>query len=367
MNSTSDAISRPQLFSFLSLYISILIGWIAYYNYQPILLSKYQLESMTGLLYIIQGIIMVLVPPIAGYFSDQYRSRLGNRFPVIIGGIIFAGLIFMSVALTLTLQPTGSWIMILPVLVILWIISMSIFTSPAISTVELFTSAGKLPLSMSIIVVCTGLVYALEPSIVDLINFFGAPLTFVTGGVLVLTSGFWMRKSFTSLFQRNREPSVLTGAEKNLFGRVFLIGVALGLFMTLIFNQIPDQFENRNDGLFSWFDGGNTLASFILLVSALVSIPFGLSISKLGLSKSYFWGLPLAVLILLMVLFVPGSVVLSVSIVLLGMAYSWLSVCSLPLALQQISIKNKVFGVGVFFAGVEFPNSIFEAYLAFYG
>ncbi|MCC5930468.1 MAG: hypothetical protein JJU28_14570 [Cyclobacteriaceae bacterium] len=367
MFSKSDAIQGPQLISFLSLYVSILIGWIAYYNYQPILLSKYNLESMNGLLYIIQGIIMVLVPPMAGYYSDQYRSRLGNRFPVIIGGIIFAGLVFMSVALTLTLQPSGGWVLILPVLVILWIISMSIFTSPAISMVELFTSAGKLPLSMSIIVVCSGLIYALEPSIVDLINFFGAPLTFVTGGVLVLVSGFWMRKSFTSLFQRNAEPTIQITDSKNRFGKVFLTGVALGVFMTLIFNQLPDQFESRSDGIFAWFDGGNSLASFILLVSAIVSIPFGLAISKMGLLKSYLFGLPLAVLILLIVLLGSGSVVLSVFIVLLGMAYSWLSVCSLPLALQQISIKNKVFGVGVFFAGVEFPNSIFEAYLAFYG
>ena len=36
-----------QLFSLATLYASVIIGWIAYYNYQPILLETYNFTDLT--------------------------------------------------------------------------------------------------------------------------------------------------------------------------------------------------------------------------------------------------------------------------------------------------------------------------------
>jgi len=39
------------------------------------------------------------------------------------------------------------------------------------------------------------------------------------------------------------------------------------------------------------------------------------------------------------------------------------NVTALPLALQNTSVKEKVFGVGVFFCGFEIPNSVIDVML----
>ncbi|MGF1636450.1 MAG: MFS transporter [Cyclobacteriaceae bacterium] len=363
IESTHKSIRWPQFRSFLILYVSILIGWIAYYNFQPVLLEKYGLASFTGLLFIIQGIILVLVPPLAGYLSDRYREKVGTRFPVIMTGILFAGMVFMAVSLSLAINP-GFIVWLLPILIIFWIIAMSIFTSPAISTMELFTSAGKLPRAMSILVVVSGLIYALEPTIVDIIDILGAPLTFLAGGVLVLLSGYWMATSFDEIFRAGKEVDIEHEQRAQSPWKSFLLGAGLGVFMTILFNFLPDHFDAYQLVLGSYEVAGNQLASFILFVSALASLPLGILISRLGLPKAYTIGLPLAFVTLLGLIFSGNVYLIALSSVLFGISYSWLSVCSLPYAMQFANMKNRVLGVGIFFAGMEFPNSIFEAWLA---
>src|SRR5688572_7224082 len=107
-----DAISIPkvkeetdihwkQLWSLAALYASIIIGWIAYQNYQPKLLVKFGFTDYALFLTISQAIILVLTPPIAGKIGDRYRFEKGHRLPVISSGISFAAMVFMAVAFTL--------------------------------------------------------------------------------------------------------------------------------------------------------------------------------------------------------------------------------------------------------------------------
>jgi MFS family permease len=186
--STSGEIQWKQLWSLVALYASVIIGWIAYYNYQPILLHKYNFTDLTLFLFIAQGIIMVVTPPIAGLLGDRFRKSKGNRLPIISAGISAAAMVFMSVAFTLIMDPGETFKWILPILIVFWLASMSIFTSPAISTIDLFAPANKLPRAMAIITIVYGALYALEPVIVDLVDFLGAPLTFVVGGVITAAS-----------------------------------------------------------------------------------------------------------------------------------------------------------------------------------
>ncbi|MFK7952276.1 MAG: hypothetical protein AB8B73_05475, partial [Ekhidna sp.] len=59
-----------QLAALTALYASVIIGWIAYYNYQPKLLEKYEFTDLTLFLFIAQGIILVITPMIAGKLGD---------------------------------------------------------------------------------------------------------------------------------------------------------------------------------------------------------------------------------------------------------------------------------------------------------
>ncbi|HWA32731.1 MAG TPA: hypothetical protein VG737_01310, partial [Cyclobacteriaceae bacterium] len=53
------SIQWKQLWSLAALYGSIVIGWIAYQNYQPKLLEKFHFTEFTLLLTVVQGIILV--------------------------------------------------------------------------------------------------------------------------------------------------------------------------------------------------------------------------------------------------------------------------------------------------------------------
>lgn len=44
---------------------------------------------------------------------------------------------------------------------------MSIFTGPAVSTIETFIPVGKLPRAMAILTITSNLLYSLEPAIVE--------------------------------------------------------------------------------------------------------------------------------------------------------------------------------------------------------
>ncbi len=185
--SASDAIEWRQLWSLAALYASIVIGWIAYHNYQPKLLVQFHFTDFTFVLMVMQGIILVITPPIAGRMGDRFRFSQGSRIPVISTGVSFAAMIFMAVAFTLLGNPGEVFKWILPLLIVCWLIVMSIFTSPALSTLELFVPVDKLPCAMAILTIVSNLLYSLEPVIIDLIDYLGAPITFMVGELLYLS------------------------------------------------------------------------------------------------------------------------------------------------------------------------------------
>ena len=207
MAPTETSIHWKQLWSLAALYGSVIIGWIAYQNYQPRLLQQFGFTDFSFPLLVAQGIIIVMTPLIAGKLGDRYRFEKGHRLPIISSGISVAAMVFMAVAFTLLGDPGEIFKWMLPVLIIFWLIGMSIFTSPALSTVELFTPVNKLPHAMAILTITSNVVYSLEPVIVDIIDYLGAPITFIIGGVAVFLSGYALRKTSLGLFKQsgNRE------------------------------------------------------------------------------------------------------------------------------------------------------------------
>ena len=78
----SDKIEWKQLWSLAALYASIVIGWIAYHNYQPKLLEQFHFTDFTFLLIVAQGIILIITPLIAGKLGDKYRFQKGHRIMI---------------------------------------------------------------------------------------------------------------------------------------------------------------------------------------------------------------------------------------------------------------------------------------------
>jgi MFS family permease len=365
-----DDIEWKQLWSLVALYASIVIGWIAYYRYQPKLLLEFKFTDFTFLLAVVQGVILVITPPIAGKLGDRFRFKDGHRMPIISTGISFAAMIFMAVAFTLLSNPGEVFKWVLPILIVLWLFAMSIFTSPALSTLELFTPVDKLPKALALLTIVANLLYSLEPVIVDIIDYLGAPLTFITGGVAVFVSGYALKKNSIGLFKKNessvKKPmaSFKLDVTKSNMGYIFFMGIVMGLATTILFNALPNLLEQRVGEVFGISDG-NLMIVGILVLSALISLPASNFVNQIGLNRSFWISFLMLGISTCGILFLDIRMVTIFMCLIFAVTFAALSVSSLPLAIKNSNYYEKVFCVGIFFSGVAVPDGIAEAFLAF--
>lgn len=355
-------IEWKQLWSLTALYASVVIGWIAYQNYQPKLLVKFSFTEFTFLLTVAQGIILVVTPPIAGRIGDRYRFERGSRIPVISAGMSFAAMIFMAVAFTLLGNPGEIFKWVLPVLIVLWLIAMSIFTSPAISTIETFIPVEKLPRAMAALTIVGNLLYALEPVIVDIIDYLGAPITFISGGVIVFISGYALKRNSLNLFNNSVSKPMASfklDTQKSEYGYILFLGVVLGIATAVLFEIFPDVMHTKLSVLFT---SGNSkiIAVGILIISAILSIPFSTMVNTYGLKRSFWVSAVATMLSIAGVLFLTSPLAVLLMTAIFAIGFAALSVSSLPLAMGKANYYQKVLCVGIFFAGVELPDTIIE-------
>ncbi len=365
-----NSIQWKQLWSLAALYGSVVIGWIAYQNYQPKLLDKFNFTDFGFILMVFQGIVLVITPPIAGRLGDRYRFKAGHRIPIITTGISFAAMVFMAVAFTLLGNPGEIFKWILPILIVFWLIAMSIFTSPALSTLELFTPVDKLPRAMAILTIVANLIYSLEPVIIDIIDYLGAPITFMAGGAVVFLSGYALKKNSLSLFQLSEEKeakpiaSITLDTTRTNKSYIFFLGLALGIPTALLFKIFPALLGDKLGVLLNGIDGKIMLVD-LLVISAILSLPISNWVNKLGLQKSFWWSLAIIAVSTIFIFTSSSSVVVLVMTLLFAAMFTSLSVSSLPLAINKSNYYEKVFCVGIFFSGVALPNGIIEAIQAF--
>jgi MFS family permease len=353
------SIQWKQLWSLAALYGSIVIGWIAYQNYQPKLLEKFHFTEFTLFLTIVQGLILVATPPIAGKIGDRFRVKNGHRLPIITLGISFAAMVFMAVAFTLFTNPGEIFKWILPALIVLWLISMSIFTSPALSTIELFTPIDRLPSAMALLTIVGNLLYALEPVIVDIIDYLGAPLTFISGGLVVFMSGYLLRENSLGLFiqqagESTSRKNIVSGNHKPF---IFLMGIGMGLSTSVMFNLFPPVFT-----AVLGIDGKLVLV-MILTLTAILSLPLSNLVNSLGLKRSFHRSVIVILLCMISILTASTAPVIILLTIVFAVVYTVLSVSTLPLAIQLSNHNEKVFCVGIFFSGVALPEAIIKTFM----
>jgi len=362
----ADSIQWKQLWSLAAMYASIIIGWIAYHNYQPKLLVKFNFTEYTFLLTLAQSVILVVTPPIAGRLGDKFRFSKGHRLPIISTGISFAAMVFMAVAFTLLSNPGEFFKWVLPILIVFWLVAMSIFTSPALSTLELFTPVDKLPSAMAIITIVGNLIYSLEPVIVDIIDYIGAPLTFVAGGIVVFLSGYSLKQNSMGLFQQNagRPRAVFTfDTKKSPYGYIFFLGSSLGLATTALFKLFPGVLQAN---MSSWFAlEGKWMIVIILLISAVCSLPASRVIMRYGTKRVFRYSLVALVVSISGVLLAGSPILVIVFALIFALSFTTLSVSALPLAIDEANYYEKVFCVGIFFSGVELFDGIADILMSF--
>ncbi|MBV6647989.1 MAG: hypothetical protein KI790_21185, partial [Cyclobacteriaceae bacterium] len=301
--------------------------------------------------------------PLAGWLADQILQKSGRFFTVFTVGIGATAMIFMVVATIIGAGPLSQIKPILPFMIVLWLVAMNLFISPANSMIEAFAPAQKLPIVMGVLFLTTELIYALEPLIVDLVHFFGDTLTFVVGGVLIAGSGY--------IFHRVSSDEVITRKKELLKSKservvrpvailaIVVVGLQLGIGKAILVEFLPEHLSST----FPKHAEDADFYSFGLLgFSALLAFFISRLIAKSSLHSVLLFGIAVLLVGVTIVIFSASFPLTVVGALIVAVSFSVINVAGLPFAISNLSVKHVTYGVGMFIGASEIMTGILEYY-----
>lgn len=350
----SSKSSWNQIYALMALNAAIVISWIAYHNYQPKVLELFNFKQLSFFLVVAQSIILVFIPVVAGWFGDYMIRKNGNYFIVTTVGISVTAMVFMCVAFVVGSTAMVNLTAALPVMIVVWLISMNIFHSPANSMLDLFAPAKKLPAAMAMMVLTTDLLYAFEPIVVDLVDWMGPVVTFAFGGFLLIVTGYIFRKTTQHVnFVRATDEA---DAKESNFMAVILAGLVFGLVYAVVKNYLANWLASKADFTLPYSSG--IFVSMVLITAAIAAWPLSFQVDKIGLKKGVAIGLVGTIICLGLVYIIPMEFPALACALLAGVFLSLASVSAFPFALKNLSMKHVTIGTGIFFGCFELAEGI---------
>ena len=358
MTNPSQETKWKQVYALALLSAAIGISWIAYHEYQPLILAKFGYSEFGRFLLIAKGVILVAIPPFAGWLSDLMSKRKGQPFLVFSYGIGSTAMVFMIVATMLSQASLGAVGQFLPIMIVLWLISMNVFTSPAISMIDSFAPKEKLPMVAAVLFFVVQLVFSLEPVIIQLITFFGDTLTFIVGGILIAGSGYYFQSVSKVTQTVNAKVAETINARASYhWPKIVSIGLLLGFGTAFLIEFMPAKAGQIID---ETVIQGSTLSFVLLAFSALVALVIAKPIIRIGVVRVMAISLFQLVVCALLLwnstspfwFIFWGSAT--------ALAFSMASVSSLPYVLSHASRHTIAFTVGVYLGATHIMEGILE-------
>ncbi|UXP33510.1 hypothetical protein N6H18_06030 [Reichenbachiella agarivorans] len=359
----SNQVKWPEILSLAALNVALVISWIAYHEYQPILLENFSFTDLSSFLVISKAIILVIIPPMAGLTADYLLRKNGKFFVIFTVGIGATAMIFMVVASIIGAGPANDLKVFLPYMILLWLISMNLFVSPAYSMIEAFAPAKKLPVVVGFLFLVTELIYALEPVVVSLVRFFGDTLTFIVGGVLISVSGFFFHKICSANVMSFRKDNAnATKKKTSVSAYVAIIGVGffLGAGKAVLVEYFPGfiaiNFPNHEQ-LAAYFSLG------LLAFSAIFAFLISNKVSQMDIKKVIVMSFLLFVVGALGILFSPSLYFTLFAGVVVAAGFGLINLVGIPFAIANLSARHITYGIGIFIGASELLTGIFEIVL----
>jgi len=361
---TVSQLKWKEIYSLAFLNAAVAISWIAYHEYQPILLEGLDLTHYVDFLLITKGLVLVFIPPIAGIFADRIFKKNGKYLIVFSVGIGATAMVFMIVASMIGTAHMVNVRPYIPVMIVLWLICMNLFISPANSMIEAFAPKAKLPIVMGVLFLVTEIVYALEPVIVALVTFFGDTLTFIVGGLLIGGAGFlFHRVSSDEVMKRKadlKEHDRVKIQPFTSFLSILMVGLFLGIGKAFLVEFLP-SYIGRSGTEYATY---GEYISFGILGLCAVS---GFLISR-SIAKANLWRVIVISFIILFVgvvtlLWAPIFELALFGSLIIAAAFTMINISGLPYAISNLSVKHVTYGVGIYLGASEVLTGLFEYYL----
>lgn len=363
-NTDNQELKWKEVYSLAALNAAVVISWIAYHEYQPVLMESFNLSGLVKFLIVSKAFILVIIPPLAGLLADYIMKKNGRFFTIFTVGIGATAMIFMVVATIIGAGPLSQIQPLLPFMIVIWLVAMNLFISPANSMIEAFAPAHKLPVVMGVLFLVTELIYALEPVIVGLVHFFGDTLTFVVGGILIGVSGYFFHKvSSDEVIQRKKElidsPKI---KEQSIMSYVtiLVIGLVLGTSKAFLVEFLPDHIAANFAGLAAY---ARYISFGLLGFSAILAFSLSGYVSRQKLSNVILTGFGVLVVGVLLITLSGQAFLMITGGVLTAVAFGFINISGLPFAINHLSVKHMTYGVGIYIGASEIVTGLMEVYL----
>ena len=149
---------------------AITLSWLVYNTYLPQLLIQFGFpSSLAPLILIIENSLAVIMEPLMGALSDQSQRKFTTRFPLISLGVILSSTLLIAIPCMVTfVSPSQVFRGLLPLTLIAWSLTMTIFRSPALSLLIKYSMPSELPLAVSFITFAGGVVGAFVVLLISL-------------------------------------------------------------------------------------------------------------------------------------------------------------------------------------------------------
>jgi MFS family permease len=347
LTSRSEILWR-QIWGLAALLAAIIFSWMAYRIYQPKILQKLDFVELTAWLGIMQGLLAAFIEPLIGAFSDRIQRNLGSRLPMISVGVILAGVIFAATSLLVQQNLQGGIRWILPVLMTVWVMAIIAFRSPAIALLRQFAPVAELPQANAVLLIVFGLIGAIAPVLDDFLKKIGASITFMLGAIALII-GACILQSFTPVHKF--DPSTLDRdapcrVSPQLLALIFVVGLGAGFEVNLLMSIFPKVLQAQLPSFKAEY-----IASTILLLSAIASVPLGKFTALLGADHAMLFGLGTMTGLMGLTLLNDSRIQALGIILAFGVSFGLVFISMIPLALSMLAPSHAGLGTGLYFSG----------------
>lgn len=345
---------------------AIALAWVLYNLYLVTLLTQAGLSAaLAAVLLVIENVLAAVMEPLMGSLSDRMQAWVGTRFPFVALGVVLTILCFLvlpSVAIAGADNPLMR--SLLPVVLVLWALSMAVFRSPALSLLGRYAMGSSLPQAASVLTLVGGVAGAMGPLAGGWISGLGAQTAFGIGSVVLLLAAvtLWRVRPDQSVSaspegEAQGGPPNFWGALRSLLPSLaFIFGTGAGItfgFRTLMTNfpkilasQVPDT-------------NAKLILGSIFVALALTALPAGRWARKLGNRRAIVAGTVAMAFFCGVTAWAHSAGVAMLLAICLGASFSLVSNGTLPFALSMVPADKGGLGTGIYFSGAAVASSVF--------
>ncbi|MEH1803832.1 MFS transporter [Nostoc sp.] len=332
---------------------AITLSWLIYNIYLPQLLTQFGFPASLAVgLVLVENALAAVLEPLMGGLSDQARRWVGTRFPFISVGMILASALFIAIPCVVSLIPPTTVIRsLLPIVLVAWALAMTIFRSPVMCLLGMYSKPAQLPLTASFITLTGGVIGAFKPISYKFILSLGPVYTFAIGSFVMLGAAavFRLVNPSEAPVDRHQAETVKLPLEKLalILGTGFGVAWGIRFLMDVLGKVLKTQLNTDNiDMQLVW----------IGIAIAIASIPAGIFAVKIGNSQAMLCGICAIIPSLLIMISLGAQIPIIVVIVA---SFSLIVNGAIPFALGLVPQRWAGLGIGMYFGGFALAMSLF--------